>query len=171
MTTHAEQKAAFLGKPLSHREHQVLLAMARGLVNSEIAVELGVSENTIKTTSVRLFIKLGVHTRSEAVAFGCHGGLIPAPAGLDGHLPPPEPPRRRDRHIRRPAAPKTTPSPCTQLHIPGGLLSEIADILQATAHGRFSAPLSRSAAQALNSLVAYADKPAIPPQRTPDSST
>jgi NarL family two-component system response regulator LiaR len=60
-----EQEAEKLG--LSKRELEVLELMAEGLSNQEIALRLFVSLNTIKTHSSRLFEKLAVKRRTQAV--------------------------------------------------------------------------------------------------------
>ncbi len=52
---------------LSKRELEVLEFMARGLSNKEIADSMFVSENTIKTHASRLFEKLDVKRRTQAV--------------------------------------------------------------------------------------------------------
>ena len=52
---------------ISHREKEVLDLIAIGLSNKEIADQLFVSENTIKTHSSNLFSKLDVKRRTQAV--------------------------------------------------------------------------------------------------------
>ncbi len=61
---------------LTPREHDVLRLLARGESNCQIASHLGVSEETIKTYVKHLFSKLGVHSRSQAIATGVKRGLI-----------------------------------------------------------------------------------------------
>lgn len=60
------QKIADYG--LSDRELDVLKLMAEGLSNKEIGERLFVSESTIKTHASRLFVKLDVKRRTQAVA-------------------------------------------------------------------------------------------------------
>lgn len=61
---------------LSKREHEILVLLADGLVNKQIAARLGISTNTVKTHLELLFDKLGVATRAEAVASGVKRGLL-----------------------------------------------------------------------------------------------
>jgi DNA-binding NarL/FixJ family response regulator len=53
---------------LSEREAQVLSALAKGLLYKEIATQLEISENTVRTYIKRIYEKLHVQTRTEAVA-------------------------------------------------------------------------------------------------------
>jgi DNA-binding NarL/FixJ family response regulator len=53
---------------LSEREAQVLAALAKGLLYKEIATQLEISENTVRTYIKRIYEKLHVQTRTEAVA-------------------------------------------------------------------------------------------------------
>ncbi|HWD92076.1 MAG TPA: response regulator transcription factor [Verrucomicrobiae bacterium] len=53
---------------LSEREAQVLAALAKGLIYKEIATELKISENTVRTYIKRIYEKLHVNSRTEAVA-------------------------------------------------------------------------------------------------------
>ena len=61
---------------LSTRELEVLQLMAEGLSNQEIAARLFVSLNTIKTHSSRIFEKLDVRRRTQAVEKARRLGLI-----------------------------------------------------------------------------------------------
>ena len=62
--------------PLTERERQVLDGMSRGKTNNEIGRELFLSEDTVKTHARRLFRKLGVNDRAQAVALGMRSGLV-----------------------------------------------------------------------------------------------
>lgn len=62
--------------PLTERERQVLDGMSRGKTNNEIGRELFLSEDTVKTHARRLFRKLGVNDRAQAVALGFRSGLV-----------------------------------------------------------------------------------------------
>ena len=61
---------------LSMREMQVLTGMSQGKSNAQIGRELYLSEDTIKTHARRLFRKLAVKDRAEAVATGFRRGLM-----------------------------------------------------------------------------------------------
>jgi DNA-binding CsgD family transcriptional regulator len=62
---------------ITQREHEILGLIAEGLSNREIGERLFVSENTVKTHSSRLFDKLAVNRRVQAVQKGRELGLIP----------------------------------------------------------------------------------------------
>ncbi|HET6703076.1 MAG TPA: response regulator transcription factor [Gemmatimonadaceae bacterium] len=70
-----EAKVEQLG--LTPRELDILEAMAAGLSNREIADQLFVSENTVKTHAARLFDKLSARRRTQAVQRAKEAGLIP----------------------------------------------------------------------------------------------
>jgi two-component system, NarL family, response regulator LiaR len=62
---------------ISKREHEVLELMAKGFTNQQIADQLFVSLNTIKTHTSNLFLKLEVNRRTQAVQRGKELRLIP----------------------------------------------------------------------------------------------
>jgi two-component system, NarL family, response regulator LiaR len=62
---------------ITARELEILALIARGLSNREIANQLFVSENTIKTHCARTFDKLGAARRTQAVQRGKELGLLP----------------------------------------------------------------------------------------------
>jgi two-component system, NarL family, response regulator LiaR len=62
---------------ITDRELEILALIARGLSNREIATQLFVSENTVKTHCSRTFDKLGAARRTQAVRRGKELGLLP----------------------------------------------------------------------------------------------
>ena len=62
--------------PLTERELEVLGLLAQGLANKQIAVELGISEHTVKFHVSSIYTKLDVTNRTEAVRAGLRGGWI-----------------------------------------------------------------------------------------------
>jgi len=61
---------------LSDREIEVLELMAKGAANKEIAIELSITESTVKTHIQSIFQKLGVSDRTEAVTQAIKEGII-----------------------------------------------------------------------------------------------
>ncbi|ADD43961.1 transcriptional regulator, LuxR family [Stackebrandtia nassauensis DSM 44728] len=64
------------GCRLTERELTVVIGMSNGKSNARIGRELHISEDTVKTYARRLFRKLGVGDRTQAVAVALRTGLI-----------------------------------------------------------------------------------------------
>lgn len=71
-----ERIRALAGRSFTDRELQVLHGMSQGKSNSEIGRALFLSEETVKAHARRLFRKLGVEHRAQAVAYGFRCGLV-----------------------------------------------------------------------------------------------
>ena len=61
---------------LTPRELEVLRLLARGLSNAELAEQLTLSEATIKTHVTRIFTKLQIRDRVQAVVLAYETGLV-----------------------------------------------------------------------------------------------
>lgn len=72
----AKLAAGLTTEALTRRETEVLVLLARGQANREIATELNVSETTVKSHLRGIFTKLGVLSRTEAIAVASRRGLV-----------------------------------------------------------------------------------------------
>jgi DNA-binding NarL/FixJ family response regulator len=69
---------------LTRREVEVLTLMGRGLSNSELADTLTLSEATVKTHVARIFAKLALRDRAQAVVLAYETGLVTPDTNADG---------------------------------------------------------------------------------------
>ena len=60
---------------LTTREKALLVALAKGRTNTELATELGISINTVKFHLRNLYEKLGLRNRAQAIAFHYANGV------------------------------------------------------------------------------------------------
>ncbi len=74
----AQPPESDLIEPLSERELEVLALLAEGLTNREIASRLYLALNTVKAHTRNIYGKLGVHSRTQAVARARTLGLLPS---------------------------------------------------------------------------------------------
>ncbi len=61
---------------LSHREQEVLKAVAQGYTNQQVANQLYLSVKTVETYKARIMEKLNLHSRAELVRFALQRGLL-----------------------------------------------------------------------------------------------
>lgn len=70
-----QARATTLVRELPARQRQVLEAMAKGLLNKQIAYQLGIAEKTVKMHRVLLLERLGGVTTAEAIRIAVEAGL------------------------------------------------------------------------------------------------
>ncbi len=61
---------------LTEREHEVLIALSKGLSNQDIAEQLSVTEKTVKTHVSNVLSKLNVKSRTQAAVYAWQTGLV-----------------------------------------------------------------------------------------------
>ncbi|MGY0491666.1 response regulator [Streptomyces sp. WG-D5] len=76
LVTAVRTPAPAVDETLSAREREVLVLVAKGTSNKEIARELFISEATVKTHLTHVYGKLGVKDRAAAVAVGYDRGIL-----------------------------------------------------------------------------------------------
>lgn len=64
------------GSLLTDKEIQILQSVARGFKSKEIAAEMGIAERTVKAHLTAIYNKLGVDSRSQAVAIALERGIL-----------------------------------------------------------------------------------------------
>ena len=75
----SQEPPAEMVEPLSERELEVLHFIEEGLSNREIAQKLFLSMSTVKVHTYNIYSKLGVHSRTQAVAKARALGILPSP--------------------------------------------------------------------------------------------
>ena len=75
-TMRSPQPAGALKADLSPKERQVLGLVSQGLDDAEIAGKLCLSRNTIRNHVARIYAKIGVHRRSEAIVWARERGIV-----------------------------------------------------------------------------------------------
>jgi PAS domain S-box-containing protein len=70
-----QARAAAMVRELPSRQRQVLEAMAKGLLNKQIAYQLGIAEKTVKMHRVLMLERLGGVTTAEAIRIAVEAGL------------------------------------------------------------------------------------------------
>jgi NarL family two-component system response regulator LiaR len=64
-------------EPLTEREMEVLIALAKGSTNKAIATQLSISDRTVQGHITHIFTKMGVSNRTEAVMRAISLGWVP----------------------------------------------------------------------------------------------
>ena len=59
---------------MTRRQREVILLLAAGKLNKQIAYELGLSERTVKMHRAALFASLGVRTSADAIRLAIEAG-------------------------------------------------------------------------------------------------
>ena len=77
--THARKTTQHRIEPITRREEEILVCLAKGMSGSHIADTLHIAPLTVRTHIRNLMDKLGVHSRLEAVSHALSHGLIHLP--------------------------------------------------------------------------------------------
>lgn len=78
ITNLAERKETVMVEELTPRELQVLSLTAKGFTNKAIGIQLGISDRTVQNHLAKIFPKMNVESRTEAVMRAVSHGLISA---------------------------------------------------------------------------------------------
>jgi len=73
---HKKLRGSREGAALTAREREVLLRVAQGYSNKEIAGQLTISVKTVETHKANIMAKLDLHTRAEIVRYALHQGWL-----------------------------------------------------------------------------------------------
>ncbi len=73
--THAQSGSSSLSEPLTQREREILVCLADGLSNQEIANKLFLAEKTVRWYNSQIYRKLDVSSRQEAVRLDADVGV------------------------------------------------------------------------------------------------
>ncbi|MCT8136876.1 response regulator transcription factor [Anaerobacillus sp. CMMVII] len=79
LTFHQQQTTATRETELTEREKEVLTCLVRGLSNKEIAEQLFISDKTVKIHVSKIFKKINVKSRSQAVIHAIQHQIVPTP--------------------------------------------------------------------------------------------
>jgi len=77
LLAHSKARERAEGKGLSQREQEVLGLLVTGATNREIAMQLNITQRTVKAHVTSILNKLGVSSRTEAVAVAIRTELVP----------------------------------------------------------------------------------------------
>jgi len=69
-------KTSELVEPLTEREHEILVLVARGMANKTIARDLRISERTVRTHVSNILGKLGLSSRTQAALYAVKEGML-----------------------------------------------------------------------------------------------
>ncbi len=79
VVAHLEEPRPAKPQGMTSRELEVLTLMAEGAANKQVAERLAIAERTVKAHVTSIFNRLGVDSRTAAVAVALRRGLLPRP--------------------------------------------------------------------------------------------
>ena len=77
LLAHSKARERAEGEGLSQREQEVLRLLVTGAANREIAMQLNITQRTVKAHVTSILNELGVSSRTEAAAVAIRTGLVP----------------------------------------------------------------------------------------------